>query len=75
MESDYYTLESLSVAEIKEILHKKQIDSVGIFDKETLINLAIGKQITVDFKAQLPLSYLQLFTVDVAMVVNSIVRK
>ena len=63
MESDYHSLSALSVIEIKEALNKKQIDNVGIYDKETLINLASGKQSSIDLKAQIPLSYLQLFEV------------
>lgn len=63
MESDYHSLSALSVIEIKEALNKKQIDNVGIYDKETLINLASGKQSSIDLKAQIPSSYLQLFEV------------
>ena len=63
MESDYHSLSALSVIEIKEALNKKQIDNVGIYDKETLINLASGKQSYIDLKAQIPSSYLQLFEV------------
>ncbi|KAK8804679.1 hypothetical protein WA171_006647 [Blastocystis sp. BT1] len=64
MESDYHSLSALSVIEIKEALNKKQIDNVGIYDKETLINLASGKQSSIDLKAQIPSSYLQLFELE-----------
>ena len=63
MEADNHSLSALSVIEIKEVLNKKHIDNVGIYDKETLINLASGKQQSIDFKARIPLSYIQLFEV------------
>ena len=44
MSYTYDQLRSLSVIELKDILHKKQIDSVGIFDSATLIDLILGKQ-------------------------------
>ena len=63
----YETLRSLSTIEIKEILHKKQIDSVGVYDKETLINLALGRKPETDYSSQLPVSYLSLFEVTIVV--------
>lgn len=63
MSYTYDQLRSLSIIELKEILHKKQIDSVGIFDSATLIDLILGKQDNQDYKPKLPQSYLQLFEV------------
>ena len=59
----YETLRSLSTIEIKELLHKKQIDRDGVYDKETLINLAHGRKPEPDFSSQLPENYLSLFEV------------
>ena len=63
----YETLRSLSTIEIKEILHKKRIDSVGVYDKETLISLALGRKPETDYSSQLPVSYLSLFEVTVVV--------
>ena len=63
MSYTYDQLRSLSVIELKDILHKKQIDSVGIFDSATLIDLILGKQDNQQYKPNLPQSYLQLFEV------------
>ena len=54
---------SLSTVDIKEMLHKKQIDSVGIYDREALIQLALGKAQEIDFGSQIPESYIELFEV------------
>ena len=63
MEYSYEGLQSLSVTELKEILHKKQIDSVGIFDSSILIQLILGKYNNQQYTPTLPHSYTQLFEV------------
>ena len=60
---DHLSLSSLPTVDIKEMLHKRQIDSVGIYDREALIQLALGKAQEIDFASQIPESYIELFEV------------
>lgn len=64
MSHSYEELQSLSVSELKDILHKKQIDSVGIFDSDILIKLILGTYDNQIYTPSLPYSYTQLFEVS-----------
>lgn len=59
-------LERLSVIELKELLHKRKIECVGIFEPQILIDLLMGNKQEYDPKATLPPSYLHLFDVSIA---------
>ena len=60
---DYQSFSSLSTVDIKEMLHRRQIDSVGIYDREALIQLASGKAQEINYESQIPESYIELFEV------------
>lgn len=63
IDMDYHAFSSLSTVDLKEILHKRQIDSTGIYDREALIQLAMGKTQHVNHEIQIPQSYIELFEV------------
>lgn len=75
MSFTYEQLQSLSAVELKEILHKKHIDSVGIFDSAILINLILGNHETQQSQPSLPQSYLKLFDVSTLSCIWLIGRK
>lgn len=60
---DVRELRKLSVIELKDILHKKNIDSTEIFDPSILIRLILGGEEQVQFEPTFPDSYMQLFEV------------
>ena len=75
MENDEKFLRSLSIIELKEMLHKKQIDNVGIYDQESLIALLLGKNEQQEVEIKLPESYMKLFQVWVCFVTSLLARK
>ena len=70
MSFSYEDLQSLSAIELKEILHKKQIDCAGIFDRDTLIEMVLGNHTNRVFYPSLPYSYTQLFEVFYSMKID-----
>lgn len=60
---DVHELKKMSVIELKDILHKKNIDSTGIFDPSILIRLIQGGEEQVQFESSFPESYMRLFEV------------
>ena len=67
MSFSYEDLQSLSVTELKEILHKRQIDCAGIFNRDTLIEMVLGNHTSRVLYPPLPYSYTQLFEVSISM--------
>ena len=61
---DVHDLKKLSVIELKDILHKKNIDSTGIFDPSVLIRLILGGEEQAHFEPTFPESYMRLFEVE-----------
>lgn len=58
------TLKQMSVIELKEILHKRNIDSTGMFDPSVLIRLIQGEDPYPQLQCSFPESYMRLFDVE-----------
>ena len=63
IDMDYHAFSSLPTVDLKEILHKRQVDSTGIYDREALIQLAMGQTQSTHHETQIPQSYIELFEV------------
>ena len=57
-------LKQMSVIELKEMLHKRNIDSTGIFDPSVLLRLIRGEDPYPQLQCSFPASYMRLFDVE-----------